>query len=130
MLRNMRVVVASLGLVVGEAGCNGFLAGDKLSSNPNSPSTATIQTLFVAMQGARFAQHEGPIAMLECMGVQTCGAVNGRFVELGGRYNYGASSNLGAGAGDWATTYTGGGWTDIPNIKSGRVARGAVRELG
>ncbi len=130
MLRNMRVVLVSLGLVLGAAGCNGFLTGDKLSSNPNSPSTATIQTLFVAMQGARFAQHEGPIAMLECMWVQTCGAVNGRFVELGGRYNYGASSNLGAEAGDWATIYTGGGLIDIRNIKAGAVSAGDSVYLG
>src|SRR5260370_1020408 len=83
MLRNMRVVLVSLGLVLGAAGCNGFLTGDKLSSNPNSPSTATIQTLFVAMQGARFAQHEAPIAMLERMQVPTCGAANGRVSALG-----------------------------------------------
>src|SRR6266852_7933748 len=119
MLRNMRVVLVSLGLVLGAAGCNVFLTGDKLSSNPNSPSTATIQTLFVAMQGARFAQHEGPIAMWVCEWVQTCGAVNGRFVELGGRYNYGANSNFGAEGGDWATIYTGGGLVDIRNIQAG-----------
>jgi starch-binding outer membrane protein, SusD/RagB family len=130
MLRNMRVVLVSLGLVLGAAGCNGFLTGDKLSSNPNSPSTATIQTLFVAMQGAQFAEHEGPIAMLECEWVQTCGAVNGRFVELGGRYNYGANSNFGAEAGDWATIYTGGGLIDIRNIKAGATASGDSVYLG
>ena len=130
MLRNMRVVLVSLGLVLGAAGCNGFLTGDKLSSNPNSPSTATIQTLFVAMQGARFAQHEGPIAMLVCEWVQTCGAVNGRFVELGGRYNYGANSNFGAEGGDWATIYTGGGLVDIRNIKAGAISNGDSVYLG
>jgi hypothetical protein len=130
MLRNMRVALVSLGLVLGAAGCNGFLTGDKLSSNPNSPSTATIQTLFVAMQGAQFAEHEGSIAMLECEWVQTCGAVNGRFVELGGRYNYGANSNFGALGGDWATIYDGGGLVDIRNIKAGAVASGDSVYLG
>jgi len=130
MLRNMRVVLVSLGLVLGAAGCNGFLTGDKLSSNPNNPSTATIQTLFVAMQGGQFAEHEGSIAMLECMWVQTCGAVNGRFVELGGRYNYGANSNFGAEGGDWATIYTGGGLVDMRNIEAGAVASGDSVYLG
>jgi hypothetical protein len=130
MLRNMRVVLASLGLVLGAAGCNGFLTGDKLSSNPNSPSTATIQTLYVAMQGARFAQHEGPIAMLTCEWVQACGAVNGRFVELGGRYDYGQASNFGAEGGDWAQIYTAGGLVDIRNIKAGAVSAGDSVYLG
>jgi hypothetical protein len=130
MLRNMRVVLASLGLVLGAAGCNGFLTGDKLSSNPNNPSSATIQTLFVAMQGARFAQHEGPIAMLTCEWVQACGAVNGRFVELGGRYDYGQASNFGAEGGDWAQIYTAGGLVDIRNIKAGAVSSGDSVYLG
>jgi hypothetical protein len=126
----MRVVLVSLGLVLGAAGCNGFLTGDKLSNNPNSPGTATLQTLFVAMQGGQFAEHEGPIAMLECMWVQTCGAVNGRFVELGGRYNYGANSNFGAEGGDWATIYTGGGLIDLRNIEAAAAAGGDSVYLG
>src|SRR6266851_10329747 len=130
MLSNMRVVLVSLGLVLGAAGCNGFLTGDKLSSNPNSPNAATLQTLFVAIQGGQFAEHEGPIAMLVCEWVQTCGAVNGRFVELGGRYNYGANSNFGAEGGDWATIYTGGGLVDMRNIEAGAVASGDSVSLG
>src|SRR5260370_22423464 len=127
MLSNMRVVLVSLGLVLGAAGCNGFLTGDKLSSNPNSPNAATLQTLFVAIQGGQFAEHEGPIAMLECEWVQTCGAVNGRFVELGGRYNYGANSNFGAEAGDWATIYTVGGLVCLRTVEAAVSADGLLR---
>ena len=75
MLRYTRVLV-SLGVLLGATGCNGFLTGDKLSSNPNSPANATVQTLFVAMQGAQFALHEGQIAMQICEWVQQCGGTS------------------------------------------------------
>jgi SusD/RagB-like outer membrane lipoprotein len=130
MLHKTRVVLVSLGLGLGVAGCNSFLTGDKLSSNPNSPSTATIQTLFVAMQGGQFAEHEGPIAMLACEWVQQCGATSARFVELGGRYDYGQASNFGAEGGDWATIYDGGGFVDIRGIEAGAKAIGDSVYLG
>lgn len=130
MLHKTRVVLVSLGLGLGVAGCNSFLTGEKLSSNPNSPSTATIQTLFVAMQGGQFAEHEGPIAMLVCEWMQQCGGTNARFVELGGRYDYGQASNFGAEGGDWATIYDGGGLVDIRGIEAGAKAIGDSVYLG
>ena len=49
MRRNMNVALVSLGLLLGTAGCNSFLTGDKLSTDPNNPATATIQTLLVGI---------------------------------------------------------------------------------
>jgi hypothetical protein len=124
MRRNMNVVLASLGLLFGTAGCNSFLTGDKLSTDPNNPSKATIQTLLVGIQGGQFAFQEGTAPMMVCMWVQQCGATNGRYVEQAGRYVFGAGSNIGANSGDWATAYTGGGLIDMDTIASlARVAK-------
>ena len=127
MRRNITVALASLGLLLGTAGCNSFLTGEKLSSDPNNPAQATIQTLFSGIQGAQFAFQEGTVPMMVCMWVQQCGATNGRFVEQAGRYVFGAGSNIGANGGDWATIYAAGGVIDMDTIASmARVAKDDV----
>ena len=47
MRRNTNVALACLGLLLGTAGCDSFLTGNKLSNNPNLPTQASIQQLFV-----------------------------------------------------------------------------------
>src|SRR5256885_6727661 len=116
MRRNMNVALVSLGLLLGTTGCNSFLTGDKLSSDPNNPSKATIQPLFVGIQGSQFAFKEGLTPMMVCMWMQQCGATNGRFVEQAGRYVFGAGSNIGANGGDWNLIYTAGGLIDMDTI--------------
>src|SRR5207248_7869073 len=101
MRRNINVALVSLGLLLGTTGCNSFLTGDKLSSDSNNPSQATIQTLFVGIQGAQFAFQEGLTPMLGCMWVQQCGATNVRFVEQARGYVSRAGSNIGAKGGAW-----------------------------
>ena len=51
----MKIKSRALALVamVGAAttfGCNNFLTGDKLSNNPNLPTTATADQLFIGVQ--------------------------------------------------------------------------------
>ena len=46
MYRNTHVALACLGLLLGTAGCDTFLTGDKLSNNPNLPTAASAQQLF------------------------------------------------------------------------------------
>src|SRR2546428_13722305 len=92
MRRNITVALASLALLLGTAGCNSFLTGEKLSSDPNNPAQATIQTLFSGIQGAQFAFQEGTVRMMVCMWVRQCGATNGRFVEQAGRALFRARS--------------------------------------
>src|SRR3989442_13919855 len=116
MRRNISVALASLGLLLGTAGCNSFLTGEKLSSDPNNPAKATIQTLFSGIQGGQFAFQEGTAVMMVCMWVQQGGATNGRFVEQAGRYFYGAGSKVGANGGDWAAGHAAGGLVDMETI--------------
>jgi starch-binding outer membrane protein, SusD/RagB family len=130
MRRNINVALVSLGLLLGTAGCNSFLTGDKLSTDPNNPATATIQTLLVGIQGGQFAFQEGTVPMMVCMWMQQCGATNGRFVEQAGRYVFGAGSNIGANGTDWATIYTGGGLIDMDTIAKMASAAGDSIFLG
>src|SRR5947209_3437704 len=125
MRRDMHVALASLGLLLGTAGCTTFFTD--VSNDPNNPAKATIQTLLVGIQGGQFAFQEGTVAMMVCEWMQQCGATNGRFVEQAGRYVFGAGSNIGANGGDWATIYAAGGVIDMDTIASmARVAKDDV----
>src|SRR6266571_5160360 len=128
MRRNMHVALASLGLLLGTAGCTTFFTD--VSNDPNNPAKATIQTLLVGIQGGQFAVQEGNVAMMVCEWMQQCGATNGRFVEQAGRYVFGAGSNVGANGGDWALVYGGGGLIDMDTIASKAVATGDSLYLG
>ena len=130
MRRNMNVALVSLGLLLGTTGCNSFLTGDKLSTDPNNPATATIQTLLVGIQGGQFAFQEGTVPTMVCMWMQQCGATNGRYVEQAGRYVFGAGSNIAANGTDWATIYTGGGLIDMDTIAKLAITAGDSLYLG
>src|SRR6266571_2087850 len=128
MRRNMHVALASLGLLLGTAGCTTFFTD--VSNDPNNPAKATIQTLLVGIQGGQFAFQEGTVAMMVCEWMQQCGATNGRYVEQAGRYVFGAGSNIGANGTDWATIYTGGGLIDMDTIAKMAIVAGDSIFLG
>jgi hypothetical protein len=130
MRNSMNVALVSLGVLLGTAGCTNFLTGDKLSENPNQPSTASIQQLFVGVQAGQFAFQEGTVPMMMCMWVQACTAVNGRFVEQAGRYNFGENSNLAANNGDWGSIYDAGGLVDIKGVEAAARSGGDSTWLG
>src|SRR2546430_14487614 len=74
MQRKIHVALVSIGLLLGTAGCTSFLTGDKLSSDPNLPSAATAQQLFVAVQSGQVAFQEGTGALMMGEGGQASGA--------------------------------------------------------
>lgn len=124
MRRNMNVALAALGLLLGTAGCNTFLTGDKLSSNPNLPTAASTQQLFMAVQAGQFAFQEGTVAMMMCEWVQACSAGNSRFVQQAAQYVFGETSNIGANGGDWISVYDAGGLIDIRRVQDNTRAAG------
>src|SRR6266446_6102430 len=130
MRRNMNVAVASLVLLLGMGGCNGFLTGEKLSVDPNAPSIASAQQLFVAVQAGQFAFQEGTVAMMMCMWVQACSASNSRFVQQAAQYVFGETSNIGANGGDWISVYDAGGLIDMRRVEAGTQAAGDSLWLG
>jgi hypothetical protein len=130
MRRNTNVALVSLGLLLGTAGCDSFLTGDKLSQNPNLPTVASIQQLFIGVQAGQFAFQEGTVAMMMCEWVQACSAGNGRFVQQAGQYVFGEGSNIGANGGDWISVYAGGGLVDIKQVEADAQATGDSSWLG
>ena len=130
MYRKTYVALACLGLLLGTAGCDTFLTGDKLSTNPNLPTAASIQQLFVGVQAGQFAFEEGTVAMMMCQWVQACSATNGRFVQNAAQYNFGEGSNIGANGGDWISVYDGGGLMDIKQVEADAAATGDSSWLG
>src|ERR1043166_3833054 len=116
MRRNTNVALACLGLLLGTAGCDSFLTGNKLSNNPNLPTEASVRQLFIGVQAGQFAFQEGTVAMMMCEWVQACSAANGRFVQQAAQYKFDEGSNIGANGGDWISVYDGGGLIGIAKV--------------
>jgi len=126
MARVIKVAAVSLVLVLGAAGCGSFLTGDKLSSDPNQPSAATRDQLFVGVQANMFSSQENSVAMNVCMWMQQCGGVGGRFVDQWSHYVVDEFSW----DGNWFNVYTGGGLIDIRKIEASARADGDSVYLG
>src|SRR6266480_3770839 len=117
MRRTTNVALVSLGLLLGTAGCDSFLTGDKLSQDPNRPTVASAQQLFIGVQAGQFAFQEGTVAMMMCEWVQACSAGNSRFVQQAAQYVFNETSNIAANGGDWINAYGGGGLIDIKKVE-------------
>jgi starch-binding outer membrane protein, SusD/RagB family len=87
MRRLFERTAVCLALIV-VAGCSDFLNSEKATKDPNLPTAATRDQLFIGVQANIFAQQEGPLAMIVCRWMQQCSGVNGRFVQQ--EDNYGA----------------------------------------
>jgi starch-binding outer membrane protein, SusD/RagB family len=130
MRRHTNVAVMSLGLLLGTSACDTFLTGNSLSTDPNRPTSASIQQLFVGVQAGQFAFEEGTVAMMMCEWVQACGAANGRFVQQAAQYVFNESSNIAANFGDWISVYDAGGLIDIRGVEAKAIASGDSTYLG
>src|SRR6266850_2378508 len=117
MRRTTNVALVSLGLLLGTAGCDSFLTGDKLSQDPNRLTIASAQQLFIGVQAGQFAFQEGTVAMMMCEWVQSCSAGNSRFVQQAAQYVFNETSNIAANGGDWINAYAGGGLVDIKRLE-------------
>jgi starch-binding outer membrane protein, SusD/RagB family len=112
--------VASLCGMVGIGGCSNFLDSEKAVADPNNPTAATTNQLFVAALAAIFGQQEGGAAMNICEWVQQCAGVGGRFVDTQGTYSVTSDSFDGS----FQSIYTGGGLVQIRTIEANTDASG------
>lgn len=113
-MRTMRIVAAALGVLAALTGCSGFLDSPKAVADPNNPTVATIDQLFVGVEANIFGQQEGPVAMLVCEWMQQCAGVNGRFVDQQGVY----SITNGSFDGSFSSIYTAGGLGQIKQVEA------------
>src|SRR5256714_7751775 len=126
MIRVIKPSALFLGLVFVLGGCGNFLTGDKLTGNPNSPSQATAQQLFIGVQTNMFTSQENSVAMTVCMWMQQCTGVGGRFVDQYGHYVV----NEFSWDGNWFQVYTGGGLLDLRKIEAAERTAGDSVYLG
>ena len=114
-----RTVVAALcfGSLVG---CSNFLDAPGAKADPNLPTGATTDQLFVGAQADIFAQQEGPLAMIVCQWMQQCSGVNGRFVQQQDSY----SVNAGTFDLPFQEVYSAGGLLSLRTVQAAANAAG------
>jgi len=92
MRSSLSRTAAIFGLGLAVAGCSDFLNGGNAPADPNLPTGATRDQLFVGAQAALFAQQEGPLATIACQWMQQCAGVNGRFIQQQDSYSLNAGT--------------------------------------
>jgi hypothetical protein len=111
------ITVASALLGLGTAGCSDFLSGDDVSGNPNLPTAATRDALFVGLQAGQFGLQEFGLAQVACEWTQQCYAVQ-RFSFTRATYDV---IDLDYNA-DWAQVYGGGGLKEMREVQVSATA--------
>src|SRR3712207_1883516 len=86
MPRHIQRAAVALVLGLAAAACSDFLNAEKATTNPNLPTDATRDQLFIGAQANVFSQQEGPLAMIVCRWMQQCSGVNQRFVQTEDNY--------------------------------------------
>jgi len=104
-------------LALGTAGCSDFLSGEDVTGNPNQPTGATRDALFVALQAGQFGVQEFSLAQLACEWTQACTGIQ-RFSFTRGTYDI-LDSDFNA---DWAQIYGAGGLKEIREVQASATA--------
>jgi starch-binding outer membrane protein, SusD/RagB family len=104
-------------LAVGAAGCSDFLTGEELTGNPNEPTEATRDALFVGFQSGQFGVQEYGLAQIVCEWMQQCTGVQ-RFSFTRSTYDI-IDTDFNA---DWAQIYGGGGLKEIREVQASATA--------
>jgi starch-binding outer membrane protein, SusD/RagB family len=92
--------------------CSDWLTDPAAKANPNQPTTADINRLFVGAQTALTVQYTSDLARTACLWVQQCAGTERQYQQLG-LYNYGEDAYDAS----FAQIYTGGGLIDIRRIQ-------------
>lgn len=108
------------------AGCHDYLTGEKLTTNPNSPTSASALQLLVASQASLFNQQEGQLARLATMYTQQLAGTNNQQRDFGSSYLL-TEGDVGV---FWNQTYVGGGLVDLRRIQAAAKATNDARTQG
>ena len=117
MRSSLTTALATTLLGFGAAGCGDFLSGEDVTGNPNQPTTATRDALFVAFQAGQFGVQEYGLAQVVCEWMQQCAGVQ-RFSFTRATYDI-IDTDFNA---DWAQIYGGGGLKEIREVQASATA--------
>jgi len=108
-------------------GCNSFLTCDKCKNNPNLPTTASADQLFIGAQVALMAQWETfPLNLLPTWVDQIAG-VNRQWANYA---NYASGTDNITSDATWISMYGPGGLADLRRADSNATASGSTKLLG
>jgi starch-binding outer membrane protein, SusD/RagB family len=120
MNRYAKLVSVAIGLAV-VAGCDDFLTGSGLTSDPNFPTNPpTAEQLAVATQVRLFMNQEGQAARTASIWTQQLAGVNNQQRDYGSRYDY--STNELDTNGAFNSIYTAGGLIDLRRLQATAAA--------
>jgi hypothetical protein len=117
MRSSLIITLATALLGLGTAGCSDFLEGDDVTGNPNLPTAATRDALFVGVQAGQFGLQEFGLAQVACQWTQQCYGVQ-RFSFTRATYDV---IDLDYNA-DWAQVYGAGGLKELREIQASATA--------
>jgi hypothetical protein len=117
-MRRLLMFSLAASLTVFGVSCSNFLSSDKVKLDPNNPSRATADQLFIAVQAGQFAQQEGIIALIGCLWTQACTGTS-NFLQTLEKYDI-ASEDTPSAA--FSAIYEGGGLVDIRQIEAAVAA--------
>ena len=87
-----RIWTVAVAVLLTATACTNFLDAPKAVADPNNPTVASRNQLFVGVQANTFGYYEGYVPMLVCMWMQQCAGINSRFVQTEGEYGITAGS--------------------------------------
>ena len=115
-----RIWTVAVAVLLTATACTNFLDAPKAVADPNNPTVASRNQLFVGVQANTFGYYEGYVPMLVCMWMQQCAGINSRFVQTEGEYG------ITAGSLDFTFSgvYVGGGLIGIRAVEASAEASG------
>jgi hypothetical protein len=119
--------LAALSFALSVTACSGdFLTGGELSTDPNRPTVASTDQLFVGNQETLWAYWGGDPARVTGIYVQQFTGLANQYGALGATYDEDATTTNGTNA----ALYTGGGLVDIVKVEKAAAAVNDAHYLG
>ncbi|HSU97813.1 MAG TPA: SusD/RagB family nutrient-binding outer membrane lipoprotein, partial [Gemmatimonadaceae bacterium] len=126
-IKNKLAAFAMLGAALGATACQGdFLTGGELSNDPNRPTVASNDQLFVGTQETLWAYWGSDPARVTGVYAQQFTGLANQYGALGATYSQDATTTNGT----HAALYTGGGLVDIVKLQKGTAAANDSVYLG
>lgn len=126
-IKNKLAAIAMLGAALGATACQGdFLTGGELSNDPNRPTVASNDQLFVGIQETLWAYWGGDPARVTGIYAQQFTGLANQYGALGATYSQDAATTNGT----HAAIYAGGGLVDIVKLEKAAAAANDSLYLG
>ena len=124
-IAKLRAVTLAALVAAGATGCNDFLTGGELTTDPNRPTIATNRQLFVGVQTNTFATLGSDLSRITGLYNQYFEGTTGQYFAA---YTYSVSEQTTNGF--QAGLYAGGGLRDVRTLQDSARAQGDTLFLG